>query len=71
MPAVLEWFPTDTHSPTGPYAPIVPKPRRKNFDTDAAAIQFAVTNLSDSDSPQITTVDGITLRWADFAAMGK
>jgi len=71
QPAVLEWFPTEMKSPTRPHAPIEPKRRRMNFDTVAAASQFAVTNLSDRDLPEITTVDGITLRWADIAAMGK
>jgi hypothetical protein len=45
-------------------------PQRKDFESVAAAVRFAVATLSAREMPEIRTAD-VTLRWPDIKAFAK
>jgi hypothetical protein len=70
--AVLEWFPAEMRT-VRRYQPIEIKRQRMNFESVAAAVQYATTTLPAGfrDNATIETGDGNTLRCADIEAMGQ
>jgi hypothetical protein len=46
-------------------------PKRKDFETVAAAVRFAMTELSAGQMPEIKASCGVALQWADIEALSK
>ena len=68
--AVLEWFPPVMRA-ISPGTKINHAPKRRDFETVAAVVRFAMAELSEGQMPEIKAGCGVALQWADIEALSK